>query len=99
MLGLKEPLPSLEEQGICVASTFRLAATNGRDLSRRIIWHGYARSAFMLADAVEDTVLWHGGLVAVRECSTVETFTHVLNMTIVFPRLWSSRTPELDTLR
>ena len=29
------PLPSLAEQGLCVAATFLLAATNGRDGGRR----------------------------------------------------------------
>uniref|UniRef100_A0A7S1SJ80 DUF7811 domain-containing protein n=1 Tax=Tetraselmis chuii TaxID=63592 RepID=A0A7S1SJ80_9CHLO len=96
-----DPLPTWQEQGLCIASTFSLAATNGRDLSRRVIWQGYAQSVPHLVEAVEDTVLWRGGKIALQECQTVETYAQALKMTVVLPLLWSSSysgTPELDTL-
>mmetsp|Transcript_4085 Transcript_4085/g.10328 ORF Transcript_4085/g.10328 Transcript_4085/m.10328 type:complete len:232 (+) Transcript_4085:198-893(+) len=97
----QDPLPTWQEQGLCIASTFCLAATNGRDLSRRVIWQGYAQSVPHLVEAVEDTVLWRGGKVALQECRSVETCSQALDMIVVLPFLWSSGysgSPELDTL-
>jgi hypothetical protein len=34
--GLDRPLPTWEEQLLCVGSTFQVAATNGRDPARRV---------------------------------------------------------------
>ncbi|XP_059646832.1 uncharacterized protein LOC132293387 isoform X3 [Cornus florida] len=48
-------------QRLCLGALFDIAATNGLDASRRLCILGFCRSIEMLSDAVEDTVLEHGG--------------------------------------
>lgn len=62
-----QPLPSFEEQGLCIGATFSLAATNGRDPDRRINILGFCQSIDVLNEAVEETVCRRGGEVLEQE--------------------------------
>lgn len=44
VLKLHAPLPTWQEQGLCMGSTFWVAATNGVDPARRIKIAGFCRS-------------------------------------------------------
>ena len=44
------PLPSLEEQGLCLGATFLVAASNGRDPGRRVSVLGFCRSIDTLSE-------------------------------------------------
>jgi len=42
----QQPLPTWEEQTLCIGSTFSVAATNGKDPARRVlarVWTSYQR--------------------------------------------------------
>ena len=39
-----QPLPTWQEQGLCVAATFWVAATNGTNPARRLQVAGFCRS-------------------------------------------------------
>lgn len=62
-----DPLPTWEEQGLCIGSTFAVAATNGIDPARRVNFLGFCQSVDILTDAVEDTVLSRGGEILEQE--------------------------------
>ena len=61
------PLPTWQEQGLCIGNTFRVTATNGLDIYRRINLMGYCRCTELLSDVVEHTVLSSGGEIVIRE--------------------------------
>jgi hypothetical protein len=90
-------LPTLEEQGICIGQTFLVAASNGRDLSRRVHVLGFCRSIDMLSEAVEDTVLSHGGEIYERDTQLAGGLSEQLVMTVALPYLWGLP-PAFDTL-
>lgn len=62
-----QPMPTFEEQGLCIGATFTLAATNGRDFDRRINILGFCQSIDVLNEAVEETVMSRGGEVLEQE--------------------------------
>jgi hypothetical protein len=62
-----QPMPSFEQQGLCIGATFSLAATNGRDFDRRINILGFCQSIDVLNEAVEETVMSRGGEVLEQE--------------------------------
>lgn len=62
-----QPMPSFEEQGLCIGATFSLAATNGRDFDRRINILGFCQNVDVLNEAVEETVMSRGGEVLEQE--------------------------------
>ena len=62
-----QPMPSFEEQGLCIGATFSLAATNGKDFDRRINILGFCQSVDVLNEAVEETVMSRGGEVLEQE--------------------------------
>lgn len=62
-----QPMPSFEEQGLCIGATFSLAATNGKDFDRRINILGFCQSIDMLNEALEETVTSRGGEVLEQE--------------------------------
>ena len=66
---LKErtPLPTWQEQGLCIGNTFWVTATNGLDICRRLKLMGYCRCTEQLSDVVEHTVLSSGGEIVMRE--------------------------------
>jgi hypothetical protein len=64
---LIQPLPSFEEQGLCIGATFALAATNGKDFERRINILGFCQSVDVLNEALEETVMSRGGEVLEQE--------------------------------
>lgn len=96
---LQQPLPTFAEQGLCVAATFLLAASNGRDGgARRIQVLGFCRSVDLLSEAVEDTVLSCGGEVWHRDSvPRAGCLENRLEMTVALPYLWGVP-PAFDTL-
>ena len=58
---LSAPLPTAEEQGICVGSLFTICATNGYEVTRKINFFGFCQSAEYLFEHVEDAVVSRGG--------------------------------------
>lgn len=93
------PLPSLAEQSICLAATFVLAASNGRDGgSRRVQVLGFCRSIDQLSEAVEDAVLRCGGEVYKRDASSQPgCLEERLEMKVALPYLWGIP-PAYDAL-
>jgi hypothetical protein len=51
VVGLDRPLPTWEEQLLCVGSTFQVAATNGRDPARRVNIQVRASSALVFGSS------------------------------------------------
>ncbi|KAK9815897.1 hypothetical protein WJX72_011570 [[Myrmecia] bisecta] len=93
----RAPLPTWQEQGLCVASTFVIAATNGFDPKRRINVLGFCRCTDMLSEVIEDTVLQRGGEIMLRECEPRSSLHETLKMTVAIPLLWGVP-PEHETL-
>lgn len=83
------PMPSPAQQGICVASTFSLQATNGRDPSRRISFEGFVQLPELLEEAVEASVRARGGEVLVRaRAQHPEALASRLAMRVAVPLLF-----------
>lgn len=83
------PMPAPTQQGICVASTFSLQATNGRDPSRRISFEGFVQLPEVLEEAVEASVLSRGGEVLVRQHDvSPEALASRLAMRVAVPLLF-----------
>lgn len=83
------PLPAPTEQGICVASTFSLQATNGRDPSRRISFEGFVQLPELLEEAVEHSVRSRGGEILLRRrTSAPEALASSLAMRVAVPLLF-----------
>jgi len=61
------PLPTWQEQGLCIGNTFWVTATNGLDIYRRLNLIGYCRCTELLSDVVEHTVLSSGGEIVIHE--------------------------------
>jgi hypothetical protein len=93
----RQQLPTVEEQGICIGQTFLVAASNGRDLSRRVHVLGFCRSVQLVSEAVEDTVLSAGGEVWQRD-TQLAGLGERLVMTVALPYLWGLP-PAFDALR
>jgi hypothetical protein len=64
---LKQPLPTWEEQSICIGASFTVAATNGLDPSRRVNFVGFCQSIDVLHECVEDVVRSRGGDILAEE--------------------------------
>jgi hypothetical protein len=47
---MRQQLPTVEEQGICIGQTFLVAASNGRDPSRRVHVLGFCRSVQLVSE-------------------------------------------------
>ncbi|GAB4819217.1 hypothetical protein N2152v2_006263 [Parachlorella kessleri] len=94
---LSAPLPTADEQGICVGSLFTICATNGYDVTRKINFFGFCQSAEYLFEHVEDAVVSRGGEVFETECQLRSSLQECLRMTVAVPRLWGVP-PELERL-
>lgn len=89
MAGGHLPMPAASQQSICVASTFSLQATNGRDPSRRISFEGFVQLPEVLEEAVEASVLSRGGEVLVRRRDvSPEALASRLAMRVAVPLLF-----------
>eukprot|EP00877_Chromochloris_zofingiensis_P010019 jgi/Chrzof1/5270/Cz15g20060.t1 len=92
-----DPLPTWEEQGLCIGSTFAVAATNGIDPARRVNFLGFCQSVDILTDAVEDTVLSRGGEILEQERQLKSGIQPRVVLTVCIPFLWGVP-PELEAL-
>lgn len=82
------PLPTWQEQGLCIGNTFWVTATNGLDICRRLNLMGYCRCTEMLSDVVEHSVLSSGGEIIIREHKSSSSMHESLHMTVAIPFLW-----------
>lgn len=91
------PLPTWQEQGLCIGNTFWVTATNGLDICRRLNLMGYCRCTELLSDVVEHTVLSSGGEIVIREHKNTSGLHESLHMTVAIPMLWGIP-PRHETL-
>ncbi|CAN6307991.1 unnamed protein product, partial [Urochloa humidicola] len=84
-------------QSLCLGALFKIAATNGLDMGRRLCIFGFCRSIEMLSDVVEDTVLEHGGEVVTAEKASNDGLQEKLTMSVAVPLLWGVP-PASETL-
>ncbi|MEW5297047.1 MAG: hypothetical protein WDW36_000281 [Sanguina aurantia] len=94
---LVQPMPTWEEQGLCVGASFNVAATNGCDPMRRVSFDGFCQSVDYLYEAVVDTVLSSGGVVLWEERQLKSGVHEVLRCTVAIPYLWGVP-PQLECL-
>eukprot|EP01025_Chloroclados_australasicus_P026802 TRINITY_DN2660_c0_g2_i1.p4 TRINITY_DN2660_c0_g2~~TRINITY_DN2660_c0_g2_i1.p4 ORF type:complete len:230 (-),score=1.81 TRINITY_DN2660_c0_g2_i1:291-884(-) len=92
------PLPTTDEQGLCIAGTFDLSATNGIDPTRRIYVQGFCRSAEYFSEVIEDVVISKGGEVMLQTTELKHGISESVEMMVAMPLLWGIPA-ELDTLR
>ena len=64
------PLPTWQEQGLCIGNSFWITGHNGLDICRRLNLLGYCRCTDLLSEVIEETVLDSGGEVIARESRT-----------------------------
>lgn len=107
----KNPMPVVEEQGICIGGTFWVAAFNGIDLKRKIHFQvqlepllnvqsskqGFCQSPEVLGECVEDVVLDRGGEIVFQQ-HLMLNHSRRLQMTVSVPYLFGIP-PELETLK
>ena len=91
-------MPTWEEQGICIGSSFQLAATNGHDPARRINIEGFCQSVDYLFESIEDTVRQQRGEILLEERELKGGLHEILKLTVAVPFLWGVP-PQLDMLR
>ncbi|GBF94704.1 D-tagatose-1,6-bisphosphate aldolase subunit [Raphidocelis subcapitata] len=95
--GRQQPMPTWEEQTLCIGASFAVSATNGRDPTRRVNFLGFCQSVDYLQESIEDTVLSRGGEVLLQERQVRSGVHEVLRLTVCVPFLWGVP-PELDAL-
>lgn len=93
----QDPLPTSEEQGLCIGGVFTIAATNGCDASRRVNFFGFCHSTEVLFERVEDAVVRRGGEIFVTERQLKSGLQERLRMTVAVPMLWGVP-PEVEKL-
>ncbi|KAK9802997.1 hypothetical protein WJX73_007585 [Symbiochloris irregularis] len=98
VLQSRQPMPSQEEQGLCLGSTFWVAATNGVDPARRLKIAGFCRSKDLLAEVVEHSVRKRGGEIMHCESQMDSGLHENLKMIVAIPLLWGVP-PEHEALR
>ncbi|CAK0740187.1 hypothetical protein CVIRNUC_001231 [Coccomyxa viridis] len=92
------PLPTVDEQGLCVGACFTIAATNGADPSRRLAMLGFCRSVSDLSEVVEDAVLSCGGKIVLNQIELKSGIHEILKMTVAIPLL-NGVPPQHEYLR
>lgn len=93
-----DPLPLPEEQGLCIGSVFRISASNGVDVARRLTLLGFCYSAEQLFERVEDTVLARGGEVWETQRQLKSGVHECLSMKVAIPYLFGVP-PEFEHLK
>ncbi|KIZ06095.1 hypothetical protein MNEG_1863 [Monoraphidium neglectum] len=93
----QQPMPSWDEQTLCIGASFAVSATNGRDPTRRVHFLGFCQSVDYLEEAVTDTVFSRGGEVLLQERQLKSGVHEVLRLKVCIPFLWGVP-PELDAL-
>lgn len=93
----RAPMPSWEEQGLCIGASFHLAATNGFNPTRRVNLEGFCQSVDYLFDSIEETVRQQRGTILVEDRQLKSGVHEVLRVTVAIPYLWSVP-PQLDSL-
>jgi len=92
-----KPMPTWEEQKLCIGASFLVAATNGYDPARRINVEGFCQSVDLLFESVEDAVRTHRGEILVEERQLKSGLHEVLKLTVAIPLLWGVP-PTFETL-
>lgn len=95
---LIQPMPSFEEQGLCIGATFALAATNGKDFERRINILGFCQSVDVLNEALEETVMSRGGEVLEQELKLKSGVHEQVGATVMSAQAACGRAPCLPAV-
>ncbi|KXZ50490.1 hypothetical protein GPECTOR_16g665 [Gonium pectorale] len=95
---LVAPMPTWEEQSLCIGATFSVAATNGMDATRRVSIEGFCQSVDYLFASVQDALESElGGEVLVQERQVKSGLHEVLKLTVAVPFLFGVP-PQLEVL-
>ncbi|GIL96208.1 hypothetical protein Vretimale_2078 [Volvox reticuliferus] len=95
---LLRPMPTWEEQSLCIGATFSVAATNGTDGTRRISIEGFCQSVDYLFASVQDALESDlGGEVLMQERQLKSGLHEVLKLTVAVPFLFGVP-PQLEVL-
>ncbi|KAG2446959.1 hypothetical protein HYH02_008113 [Chlamydomonas schloesseri] len=95
---LVAPMPTWEEQSLCIGATFSVAATNGMEPGRRVSIEGFCQSVDYLFASVQDALESElGGEVLMQERQLKSGLHEVLKLTVAVPLLFGVP-PQLDVL-
>ncbi|GFR45123.1 hypothetical protein Agub_g6503 [Astrephomene gubernaculifera] len=95
---LVQPMPTWDQQQLCIGSSFTVAATNGADVTRRVNIEGFCQSADYLFAAVQDALESElGGEVLHEERQLKSGLHEVLKLTVAVPLLFGVP-PQLEGL-
>ncbi|GLC51867.1 hypothetical protein PLESTB_000557100 [Pleodorina starrii] len=95
---LVRPMPTWEEQSLCIGATFSVAATNGMDDTRRVSIEGFCQSVDYLFASVQDALESDlGGEVLMHERQIKSGLHEVLKLTVAVPFLFGVP-PQLEVL-
>ncbi|GLC35128.1 hypothetical protein PLESTF_001525900 [Pleodorina starrii] len=96
---LVRPMPTWEEQSLCIGATFSVAATNGMDDTRRVSIEGFCQSVDYLFASVQDALESDlGGEVLMHERQIKSGLHEVLKLTVAVPFLFGVP-PQLEVLK
>ncbi|KAI8472807.1 MAG: hypothetical protein J3K34DRAFT_457670 [Monoraphidium minutum] len=93
----RQPMPSWDEQTLCIGASFAVSATNGRDPTRRVHFLGFCQSVDYLEEAVTGTVFSRGGEVLLQERHIKSGVHEVLRLKVAIPFLFGVP-PEVEAL-
>ena len=83
------PMPTVEEQGLCIGATFGIKAFNAVDPTRQISVLGFCRCVHTLGWHVNKAVLTKGGVVTMKNHKvSMESMGESLTMSIQVPYLF-----------
>jgi len=86
---MERPLPTVEEQGLCIGATFGIKAFNAVDPTRQINVLGFCRCVHTLGWHVNKAVLTKGGVVTMKDHRvSVDMLEEKLVMSIQVPYLF-----------
>ena len=86
---MERPLPTVEEQGLCIGATFGIKAFNAVDPTRQISVLGFCRCVHTLGWHVNKAVLTKGGVVTMKDHQvSVDMLEEKLVMSIQVPYLF-----------
>ena len=88
-LSLDAPLPTVQEQGLCIGATFGIKAFNAVDPTRQISVLGFCRCVHTLGWHVNKAVLTKGGVVTMKNHQvSMDSLGENLTMSIQVPFLF-----------
>ncbi|KAG1654649.1 hypothetical protein FOA52_010277 [Chlamydomonas sp. UWO 241] len=82
------PMPTWDEQKLCIGASFVLAATNGHNPSRRINMEGFCQSVDYLFESIEGSVRARRGEILMEERQLKSGMHETLHLIIAVPQLF-----------